>query len=231
MLNLLITCVNYSDYLSDTLNHNIHIFDKLYIVTTSEDKETNKIIEQFNSIRNNIIPLYTNIFFEDGPWGKTHFNKGGALNFGLSNIEHKDWIIIGDADIIYPSNIINQLPNLEIDCMHGMYRYKIFKREEISLAIQSYQTEEKYDMYLNNAIIQYGQRKHGIIGYCQLFNFSSICIKDGFSYPQGPTAFAVDTIFSRGYFPRKYRRLHKNYCLHLGEACKNWKGRVTKQWE
>lgn len=231
MLSLLITCVNYSDYLSSTLPHNSTIFDNIYIVTTEQDKDTHRVINELNSITQNITTLYTNIFFEDGPWGKTHFNKGGALNFGLSNIEHKDWIIIGDADIIYPSNINNQLSNLEIDCMHGMYRYKILKREEISSAIQSYQTEEQYNIYLNNAIIQYGGRKHGIIGYCQLFNFNSSRIKNGFSYPQGPTAFAVDTQFSRGYFPRKYRRLHKNYCLHLGETCKNWKGRVTKQWD
>ena len=230
MLNLLITCVNYSDYLSYTLPYNVTIFDNIYIVTTEQDKDTHRVINKLNSIKQNITTLYTNIFFEDGPWGKTHFNKGGALNFGLSNIEHKDWIIIGDADIIYPSNIINHLPNLEIECLHGMYRYKINKGEDILEAIKSYETEEVYNTHLNDAIVQYGQRKHGIIGYCQLFNFSSSCIKNGFSYPQGPTAFAVDTQFSRGYFPRKYRRLNKNYCLHLGETCINWKGRVTKKW-
>jgi len=231
MLNLLITCVNYSDYLSYTLPYNVTIFDNIYIVTTEQDKNTHRVINKLNSIKQNITTLYTNIFFEDGPWGKTHFNKGGALNFGLSNIEHKDWIIIGDADIIYPLNIINQLPNLEIECLHGMYRYKINKSEDILAAIKSYEREEVYNTYGKDAIIQYGLRKHGIIGYCQLFNFSSTCIKNGFSYPQGPTAFAVDTQFSRGYFPRKYRRLNKNYCLHLGEVCINWKGRVTKKWD
>jgi len=161
-----------------TLPYNSIIFDNIYIVTTEQDKDTHRVINELNSIKQNITTLYTNIFFEDGSWGKTYFNQGGAINFGLSNMGHIDWIVIGDADIIYPVNIFNQLSSLEIDCLHGMYRYKIDKSEDILDAIKSYETEEVSNTYLNNAIIQYGQRRHGILGYCQLFNFSSSCIKN-----------------------------------------------------
>lgn len=230
MLNLLITCVNYSDYLESTLIYNINNFDNIYIVTTTQDVYTHNTIQALN-IKNNIRVINTNIFFEDGPWGKTYFNKGGAINFALSQIEQKDWLLIGDADIIYPSKIKDELSTLNIDVLYGMYRYKVYNKTNMLNIIEN-QKNQIDNQYLNEAIAHYGMRRHGIVGYCQLFNFNSIRLKDNLiSYPQGSSARYVDTRFSKHYFPRKYRALLNKYCLHLGPTCVNWTGRKSEQWK
>lgn len=229
MLCLLLTCVNYSDFLSSSLKYNINNFDKIYIVTTPEDIETNRTIQSLNN-QNNIVIIYSDIFFKDGPWGKSHFNKGGAINFGLSNMTHQDWILIGDADIIYPPNLKQEIISLDTDSIYGMYRYKVLSYTDLDEAIKSYYEPNEYSKYLHNAVNQYG-RKKGIVGYCQLFNFQTRFFHGkNISYPEGSSCKAVDTIFSRGNFPRRNRRLLDKYCLHLGATCVNWKGRITEKW-
>lgn len=231
MLSLLISCVNYSDYLEYSLSHNIDIFDDIYVVTTQSDIDTNAVIEKLNK-KNNITTIHTNIFFENGRWGRTFFNKGGGIDIGLSKIKDKDWIVIGDADILYPKYLKTIVNRLYKQNIHSMFRYKVSEPELLKAAIDSYDNEEIHEKYLTEAkkCTPPAYKKY-MAGYCQLFNFQSrFLLHKELKYPQGRNCKAVDTIFTRSNFPRRNRILLNDYCLHLGKTCVNWNGRRSKPW-
>lgn len=229
MLSLLITSVNYSDYLEFTLRYNCEIFDAIYIITSPLDTQIVEVIEKYNK-KNNIHIFYTDIFYQDGPWGKTLFNKGGALDFGLKNIEKKDWIVIGDADTIYPFDIKNIVNALDKNHIYTMPRQKIMDPSLINSCVE--EMNKEYHTRDNIRVIcpsKHFDKTHRIIGYCQLFNFDADIFKNkNITYPHGHNCRSIDTIFARQFFTKKRRRtLSNKYCIHIGPTEINWNGRAS----
>jgi hypothetical protein len=232
----MIPCVNYSDYLNYTLQYNIDIFDNIFILTTPTDQDTIDTIEKYNSKHHNIKTLLTTKFFDyDDFCGKPCFNKGGALNYGLSQIPHEGWLIIGDADIIYPPIIRDIVPTLCIHQMFSMFRYKVFSSEELENYMPKF-IEHGANPPPHDFFVQL-RNQHDfclsyIMGYCQIFNFESRFLKiRPPKYVSGRTCRFVDTIFSRTHFPKRHRKMLWNtYCIHLGNSFLNWTGRRSEKF-
>ena len=236
MLNLMIPCVNYSDYLDLTLRYNIDTFDYIYVITTPTDQDTLDIIDKYNPKHGNVKKILTTKFFDyDDFCGQPRFNKGGALNYGLSQIPRHDWLIIGDADIIYPNIIKHIVPSLCIHQMFSMFRHKVFSPAELEeympIFCDHYQNEPSYD-FINGLRHRHDFCLSYIAGYCQIFNFESRFLKKRPpQYVSGRTCRFVDTIFSRTHFPKRHRKMLWNtYCLHLGESFINWSGRKSEKF-
>jgi len=114
-IEAVVVCVNYSDFLAHSLPENISHLCRMVVVTTPEDKATQDLCRKFG------VDCYpTNCFFEDGD----KFNKGRAINYGLSHLRHDDWVLQLDADTVLPMRFRHMLKyaKLEKDTIYGVDR-------------------------------------------------------------------------------------------------------------
>lgn len=228
MLRLLTTCVNYSDYLDHTLKYNIEIFDEIHIATTTKDEATPKIIKKYNEKYNNVKITTTDIFYSNGAL----LNKGAAVNLILQSIPKEDWVLIGDADCIYPQMLKEAVKNLDVNYLYGVYRHIINTGHNLQEQVDHMNNLRTDDELFNSIKSKHGYIHRLILGYCQLFNFSSRFLQDkNLVYPDGRSCRYVDTIFSRSNFNRRYKRLLETYCIHLGETAINWYGRRSDKFQ
>ena len=214
MITFICVCVNYSDYLQETLKHNSLIFDNIFIVTTPSDDKTKEIINQYPNIKY----IETDIFYKDG----CPFNKGAGLNLGLQNIEKKDWLLIGDADCIYPNSLQNLTTDLDKNCLYGMRREIVNSPEVLDdILTGKYKPKPRLEKAM-----------HYTPGYFQLFNMSAEkFLNKSINYPEFPTAQRVDRWFAKYNFAHNERKIIDNeFVIHLGPTIINWSGRKSDLW-
>ncbi len=108
-------CVNYADFLDHSLTANLQHFDDIVVVTKPDDTATLKVCAK-HCVR----VVKTNVFTERGDT----FNKGRAINLGLSHLRHEGWLVHLDADIILPDRFraMIEKANLQKDCIYGADR-------------------------------------------------------------------------------------------------------------
>lgn len=224
MLRLLTTSVNYSDYLNYTLKYNIEIFDEIHIATTANDKDTQKIVEEYNTKYNNIKLTITDIFYTNNAL----LNKGAAINLLLQSIPKTGWVLIGDADCVYPLMLKTSTSQLDPNFLFGMHRHIVETAKDLEKEVFRMNNLKHYQEFFEDLKSQHGYVHRLILGYCQLFNLSSVFLQNkNLIYPDGRSCRYVDTIFSRSNFNRKYKQLLDTYCIHLGKTAINWYGRKS----
>ena len=99
-------CVNYGDFLAQTLPHIHHLFDKLVIVTTPADRYTQQVCEYFR-----VECVQTNAFYDDG----AIFNKARGINAGLAKLSLDGWVLHLDSDIYLPPWTRSILDRIHLD--------------------------------------------------------------------------------------------------------------------
>lgn len=99
-IEAVIVCVNYSDFLEISLKKNLNHFDHVIVITDTKDSKTPKLVQKLNAQNNKITTLITDIFYFNG----AKFNKGLAINLGFANLQHKDWVVTLDSDIVLPKD-------------------------------------------------------------------------------------------------------------------------------
>lgn len=215
MISFICVCVNYSDYLDETLKYNSRIFDDIYIVTTPSDTKTKEVIQKYN----NITTIETDIFYENN----CSFNKGAGLNLGLQSIKTKGWLLSGDADCIYPDNLGTIITDLDKNCIYGMRREIV---NSVSVLNDIMTGKYKPRPRLEKAM-------HYTPGYFQLFNTSAAKFLDKqIAYPQFPTAQRVDRWFAKYNFAHNERKIiDDGFVIHLGPTTINWSGRKSDIWK
>ena len=194
-------CVNYDDILKHMLNQNDKFLDMWYIVTSAEDKDTQKLI--INSGLKNIKLLFFNDFYKEAV-----FNKGGAIRFAQTYIEKNHTnpvILILDADIYLPNDFLKKLP-------------KKFEKNTLYGPIErlDYWTLEDFKSFKNPHVNKHG---NDFIGCFQLYKQNS------FKYDKSNNCAECDNVF-RGKFNNK---INLDLSIrHLGKREVNWDGRKTK---
>src|ERR1700758_5305210 len=87
-------CVNYDDFLAETLPQNRRHFDRMVVVTAPEDLATQRVCEYWD-----VDVVLTDAF--QSRWGEFHKAKG--INAGLKVLDLRlGWILHLDADIALP---------------------------------------------------------------------------------------------------------------------------------
>jgi len=89
----LVVCVDYADYLEQTLPRWAGGLDRLLVVTTARDRSTLTACTRLR-VRTHV----TDAFYRLG----AAFNKGGALDEGLAALNPPEWVLLFDADISPP---------------------------------------------------------------------------------------------------------------------------------
>ncbi len=114
-LEAVVVCVNYGDFLNETLPLNLPHIDRLVVVTTLNDQVTRAVCRKWS-----VECVTTDVFTEKGDC----FNKGAAINVGLASLRQKGWLLHMDADIALPITFRNMLDKsaLRDDCIYGCER-------------------------------------------------------------------------------------------------------------
>ncbi len=87
-------CVQYADFFAETIDRMCHAVDQLFVVTTADDKETQKLCMN----RSKVTVVETDAFYRNG----MKFSVGAGVNEGLKACKRDDWALVLDADTALP---------------------------------------------------------------------------------------------------------------------------------
>lgn len=230
-IECVVICVNYWDFLTHTLCHNKQYFDKIVVVTDTEDVKTKNICDF-----NNVMCIQTDVFYENGD----RFNKAKGINEGLKHLDLDAWVVHMDADIYLPSLTKTLLQNacLSPDTIYGIDRMMCPNYAEWIKYIENPQLTHTAWVYVYPTIFpmgvrvaQYKDDGYIPIGFFQMWHPSSsgVC-----TYPTSHSTAARTDMQHAKQFPRNKRALIPELiAIHLeseksAEMGVNWRGRKTK---
>ena len=162
-LSGIVTCVNYDDYLTWTLPHNIEHFDEFIVVTDKEDTATQAVARKYGAtcvIRSSQEPFDAN------------GTKGMAINEGLASMHSPEWVLHLDADIILGKDFRIDLEKgaLDKDALYWVSRKQPAYESQLSVFLRNKITIHDWE-----GVLPPGSPKRwsGPFGYFQLFNLKS----------------------------------------------------------
>lgn len=197
-------CINYADYLGETLKQNRKFFTEYYLVTEESDAQTIELGKKYNCR-----VLITKKKNEGG----AKFNKSGMIH-DAQKIAHwtyqHEWICLLDADVFLPDSFKSvDVKSLKKECIYGIERYNYNSRAD----------------YLENRVssIEKIEGENAIFGYFQLYWSKRLYYKDW-----SADCSKCDNVFMRKF--NKRAKLPGLYCAHFGLTSMNWEGRITEPW-
>jgi hypothetical protein len=229
-------CVNYADYLEETLAYTLPHVDDLVVVTVPQDGRTRGVCHRWG-----VRCLPTNCFTQ---WGDP-FAKARGINYGLINIRQDGWVIHLDADIILPLRFRYMLNAAELNtkAVHGIDRFDVVGWD----ALQRW--KHTGDLQYQNSCrtvppneFRMGSRfLHGAFaGYCPIGYFQMWCPRDSgiHRYPDiAPDGSAehCDVLHSLQWSREQRVLIPEVLALHLTDHADaamgaNWKGRQTPEF-
>jgi hypothetical protein len=232
-LEAVIVCINYSDFLEVTLSANKKFFDRIVVVTSIEDTETEKVCKS-----NDVLCIKTDSFYKNG---SKVANKAEGINEGLKALDKDGWVIQLDADIWLPPltrTILEKYP-LQDDCIYGIDRlmcnsfekWEMFMWNNVKKPIHSeWIFLHMHYFPIGGRVVQYHGEGYMPIGFFQLWNPSGSKID---SYPVIDVGFDRTDVLHLKQFPRDKRRFIPEFiCIHLSSEepfmGQNWYGRKSK---
>lgn len=234
-IEAVITCVNYADFLEQSLPFNLSHLDRVVVVTSFDDDHTRAVCAKWS-----VECISTEAFHEKGDV----FNKGHGINMGLQFLRQTGWIMQMDADIVLPLSFRNMLgkSGLKHDCLYGAARANVngwdawekVKRDMFSTPQFGYNclVDSPPENPIGATLVhkQYG---YCPIGYFQLWH-SSFMKKFNIRYPDVQGSAEKDDVQFALRWPRAKRiQLPTVRVFHLDSEESttmgaNWNGRKTK---
>lgn len=206
-MNAVITCVNYADYLSWTLPANRKHFDRIVVVTTPGDSETIAVASQYAEV------VETDVFTA----GCSKFAKYAGVEAGLDVVGRDGWLAVLDADIVLP----NRLSGVQMECG---FLYSPFRRMCHQFPPPD---ETRWREFPRDSV----PPPWHFLGYCQIFNAADPVLGSPPWHGTGHKTAARGDMVLMEKWPRE-RRVRPGWeVLHLGEARRNWSGRVTERYQ
>lgn len=223
------TCVDYSDFLAETLPHNKAVVDRMWVVTAPEDLATQRICAHYD-----VDVILTDAF--EARWGEMHKAKG--INVGLDHLLQSDWVLHVDADIVLPPRAKSLMQHADLDksMLYGVHRRCIYGYDEWcefrsmpEVQHESYhQIDSKYPR--GPAFTSWSKGGYLPVGFFQLWHPTTSGIS---TYPDEHGAVDRTDVQFGEQWPRAKRALLPEFEVHHLESEKapqgiNWMGRETK---
>lgn len=224
-------CVNYGDFLVQTLPHNRQHFDRYIVVTDRADQLTKHVCEYYR-----VECIQTDCFYDDG----AKFNKARGINAGLAALGKEDWVLHLDSDIYLPpwTRTILNASVLDGESIYGIDRLMCHSyRDWVNYLAQPVAMHEHYYLVqarafpMGSRVAHYNQPDGWFpIGFFQLWNPKQSGIT---RYPENShNADHTDVVFAKAFPQGKRRLLPEFYGIHLdserAEMGVNWQGRATQ---
>lgn len=224
-LEVVTTCVGFDDILDVTLTKNHFHFDSFIVITSHEDKATQKVAQKHGAIC-----VLTDLFKKNG----RNFNKGAAINAGFDYFQYHGWRMHLDCDIVLPDNFRRVLFNhshLERHCLYGADRFNIVGNNNIKQLLKSDNNQHHHGLFIGEEeSYNLGHRLvdnlHGYLpmGFFQLWHCST---QKPYPYSLG-TAAHDDMMFSSLWPAHTRHHLPSVICYHLCPTIpkigENWDG-------
>lgn len=229
-----VTCLNYGDFLAETLPYLVSQVDRVVVVTDHSDDLTRALCERWS-----VECVPTDAFTEKGD----AFCKGAGINIGLAALRQQGWIIHVDADIVLPSQFRNMVDKsgLRRDCIYGAERVNVTGWNRWEQLRASFHRDPQFSYrYLVNtppdlpigAHVIHKQHGYVPIGYFQMWH-SEYMHKANIRYPEVEGSAENMDVQWAIRWPRRQRLLLPTARLfhlesedaHMGA---NWNGRKTK---
>ena len=227
-IEAVVVCRDYSDFLACTLPFNKQLFDRIVVVTSSHDKETQRLCE-FNHVQ----CVKASTLLDKG------FYKGEAINAGLAHLSMDGWVVQLDADIFLPPQTRRLLERAQLAdyMLYGIDRFIVpsAKAWQDFLHSPKLQHENEAYIHLNNSFplgtrVMTCEDGYIPIGFFQMWNPKRSGI---YNYPVGiNTAGRTDMQFAKQW-PREARSfIPEIVAYHLESEANvpmgaNWDGRKT----
>lgn len=233
-IEVVITCVNYGDFLEQTLPFTLPHADRVVVVTSFDDDVTRGVCQKWS-----VECIPTDAFTEKGEV----FNKGNGINIGMTMLRQTGWILSIDADIVLPLTFRNMLAKsaLNPDHIYGANRLSITGWDTWHKVKSTWHDNPQFgwNCLVNTpgefplgATLVHKQFGFIPIGFFQMWH-SSYMNRYGLRYPDVKGSAEKDDVQWALRWPRKQRVLLPTVrVFHLeSEVAKmgaNWKGRTTK---
>jgi hypothetical protein len=233
-LEAVIVCLNYGDFLNESLPMNLSHIDRLVVVTSHDDITTKEVCRKWS-----VECVVTDVFTEKGET----FNKGAAINVGLGALRQKGFVLQMDADIVLPLGFRNMLDKsaLQRDCLYGAQRCNVVGYGQWRKLKHGWHDDPQFGYrYLVNspadypvgATLVHKQWGYCPIGYFQLWH-SQYMRQYELRYPETEGSAENMDVQWAARWPRAKRILLPTVrVFHLeSEAVKmgaNWQGRTTR---
>ena len=200
----IVVCVNYDDLLAITLERNMRHLQECLVVTSPADHKTKELCKDIPGVR-----VYeTDAFYRFG----AKFNKGLAMEEGFDALGRHGWILIWDADTLFPDDI-----------SHDYQPGNLYNAHRLIMPTPKTWTPE-YNW--SKALASHDP---SFPGYFQLFHADDKQIAQHPWYDVTFThAGGCDGYFQTRWEPRNKIRLPFKV-LHLGPRDVNWFGRATER--
>lgn len=228
-IEAVVVCDGYHDFLRCTLPTNKFLFDKIVVVTSFEDKQTQRICE-FNHVA--CIPT------DELETRKRKFCKAHGINVGLAALRKSDWVVHLDADIWLPpqTRILLQRASLARRMIYGIDRFMVkgYKRWDEFMNMPQLQHENECWVHmgafpLGTRVMQMDLAGYFPLGFFQMWNPGVSQIS---TYPAEHTTAARTDVLFAAKWPRALRGFIPEivgYHLESIDArmAANWAGRTT----
>lgn len=231
-IDAVIVCVNYADFLAQTLPHNMQFLDEIIVVTDLRDECTRKLCHELG-----VVCVASDTFYEGG----AVFNKAKGIEVALSLLSCDAWVLHMDADIWLPPHIREVLDNRHLDpeAIYGIDRLMCHSWEDWQCFLEKpkpinelYYLVQARAFPIGSRVAHYNQKDGWFpIGFFQLWNpkGSGIC-----HYPTDSIgADHTDVLMSKSFPLGKRHLIAETYVIHLDsergkEMGLNWSGRKSK---
>ena len=205
VIEAITVCVNYSDFLAWFLLSNAKLFDRLVVVTDTQDRKTADLCEHHH------VECVKSDGFYDGGLG---FDKGAGINAGLRRLSIYGWVAHIDSDIVLPPRTRQLLDAMQLDpsMIYGIDRLLCTSFEdwigyvtlpEVQHSVNAFVQAGAFPLGTRVAAMGPGQDGYVPIGFFQLWNPAASNV---WGYPQHGTAGRGDYSFGQ-LWPRAKRAL------------------------
>lgn len=229
-LEAVVICDGYADFLAHTLPRNRNQFDRMVIVTSPEDEDTQRLATYHHCQVVATDALNTR-------WGEFHKAKG--INVGLAELKLDDWVVHLDADIVLPPRAKDLMGRADLDpaCIYGCDRFMLRGTDEWERHVLEPTPLHDQNIYLHldqpwplgTRFWRYDYGGFIPIGFFQLWHPAT---SGHYGYPDDHSdAGRTDMLFAAQWPRRKRQLLPEVVVYHLESADasggSNWNGRVT----
>lgn len=218
------TYVGFDDILDVTLARNHGQVDTFIVVTSHDDRKTQMVARKHSAIC-----VESDLFTKNG----RNFNKGAAINQGMSHFQYHGWRMHLDVDIVLADSFRRVLFNhtaLDTQCIYGCDRIDVIGEQEL----QKIALQHRFRFLMYSSIRRpIGARFiSSLYGYVPIGFFQMWHATQQRDYPYSLGNACHDDVLFAAQWPELNRRvLPSSVCYHLrpnhsGKWGENWNGRT-----